>query len=135
MKLTYKEVDHSAFIRALDFLRQHGKIFINVYGTSMLPLFKNEGEEVVVTSVSDWQEIKKFDVVVFWQNNILICHYFWRHNKYFNDDVSNPTLLTRPLNPIKGFDHPIKFNQILGTVKSKKISFWTRVKVYLNIIF
>lgn len=99
----------------------------------MVPLFNPNGHLVKVNYISSLENLKRFDVIVFWQNNILVCHYYWKNNSYFNDPA-NPTFMTRPLNPIKNFDHPIQFEHILGKV-DQELSRWLKFKILLNTLF
>lgn len=132
-KHKYKELDYSSFTLLKTHLKSVKTLDIEILGLSMVPLLDPEGHKVKVLYVEDLKILKKFDVIIFWQNNILICHYYWKVNKYFNDPV-DPTIVTRPLNPIKNFDHPIKYNDILGIV-DQKLSIWMKIKVLCSIIF
>ena len=106
---------------------------INVVGKSMIPVYKPEGQVLKVSFIENIKSLKRFDIIVFWQNNMLISHYYWKKNAYFNDP-NEPTIMTRPLNPIKSFDHPIKNDQILG-ILPEKISLWLKLKILMKIIF
>ena len=134
-KLKFKELEYHHFLMAKKIVRKEGEIQIQIQGRSMIPLYEPNGEEARVLYLQTLGELKRFDIVVFWQDNILISHYFWKANKYFNEDLNNPTLVTRPLNPIKAFDHPIHFEQILGIIRERKISFWLKIRIYLNLFF
>jgi hypothetical protein len=129
----YKHLDFSSF----QLLKRHLEIVkqldISIIGQSMAPLYRPEGQLVKVSYIEDLNSLKRFDVIVFWQNDILVSHYFWKKNSYFTDP-NDPTLVTRPLNPIKSFDHPIKYNQILG-ILPEKINFWLKIKILYKIIF
>ena len=127
-----KDLDYQSFLLTKAVLGIKKKLDFNVSGISMRPLYKSAGEIASVEAVGQLEDLKRFDVIIFWQNNTLIIHYFWGVCKYFNEDPSNPTILTRPLNPIRAFDHPIYFDRILGVVNDKKIGFWLRVKIYLS---
>ena len=72
--------------------------------------------------------LNRFDVVVFWQHNMLLCHYYWAKNIYLSPGI----LLTRPLNPIGGHDHPIRSPQLLGIVPSAKINWWLKLRVIVK---
>jgi len=110
------------------------KLELNVLGTSMHPLYKSAGEVANVEVLKGLKDLRRFDIIIFWQNNSLIIHYFWSLNKNFNEDPDNPLIVTRPLNPLRAFDHPIYFDRILGRVKEKKIGFWLKLKIYLSLL-
>ncbi|MDO9184043.1 MAG: hypothetical protein Q7U04_16640 [Bacteriovorax sp.] len=100
----------------------------------MQPVLQNK-DIILVESIKDLASLKKFDVIIFWQNNILVCHYFWKENKFFQSeslDLNSKIIVTRPLNPLKGYDHPIKMEQILGLVSQAKINWWLRLRIVLN---
>ena len=108
------------------------KLQFKIWGKSMQPLFKGDGEVVELELVKNIQEIKRFDIIIFWQGNNLLIHYFWKLNKHFNNSLKDFCIVTRPLNPIERFDHPIRFEQILGRVKKEKMSLLLKLKVLLN---
>jgi len=128
-------LDNSEFIILKNYLKLNKTIRLNVWGSSMLPLYKTNGEEVNIVIIHEFQDLKRFDIIVFWQNERFIIHYFWKLNKFFNDNDTNPTIVTRALNPINSFDHPIHFNQVLGIVREKKIGSWLKFKIALSSIF
>jgi hypothetical protein len=129
-KPEYKELDYQSFLKAQEILRAKGELEINIVGTSMLPHFPISGYTAIVKPVPSLESLKRFDIIVFWQNDKLIGHYFWKKNTHFNED-----LLTKPLNPIKGIDHPIQFEQILGIIPDKPIGPYLKLKVFLSLIF
>ena len=87
---------------------------------SMEPVIKI-GEEILV--VVKAKDIKKFDIIVFKQNNKLICHYLWSINK-----MIDPKLMqTRSL--LGGKDFPIREEDYIGKVVSHKLSVWRILKI------
>jgi hypothetical protein len=120
--------EHFCLFKA--FLREKGLVQLKISGVSMLPLLKDE-EVIEVHPLSDLSVLKKFDVIVFWQENLLICHYFWRKNSYFYTD-DNHIFLTRPLNPLNAYDIPIKDEQILGVVKNVKMNCWLKLRTIMT---
>ena len=129
----YKELDFYSFQLAKKEVQRVGQIEIKIVGKSMYPLYEEiEGQKIIVHYVKDIKELKRFDVITFWLNNILVTHYVWKQNEVFIDDPNDPILVTRPLNPMKSFDTPIKFSQVLGIVPERKISLWLKFRIYLN---
>lgn len=80
---------------------------------SMMPLMPI-GTPIVV-AVGD-QTIKRFDIIVFYNQNKLICHFLWNINK-----IVTPKLLqTRNLVNF-GVDFPITMDDYLGKVVSHQL--------------
>lgn len=123
------EVKAEDFDSIIKTLQNEGVAKVRIRGNSMNPLL-SELDHVTIFPLRDLNSIKRFDVIVFWQHNILMCHYFWKRNAVFNPDV----LLTRPLNPINGYDHPINQSQVLGIAKLVKISSWLKFKIIISTI-
>ncbi|MBY0412922.1 MAG: hypothetical protein K2Q18_02090 [Bdellovibrionales bacterium] len=128
IKLKSKEVDFQTFLLACTFLKKSKEMEIAVSGISMLPLYAKDIQITTVRHIEDLKSLKRFDIIIFWQNNILISHYYWKRNEHFNDDPNDPNIVTRPLNPIRSFDHPIKSAQILG-ILPEKINLWLKIKI------
>lgn len=87
---------------------------------SMEPVIKVGDDILVMVKAKD---LKKFDIIVFRQNNKLICHYLWSVNK-----IIEPKLMqTRSLLGAKDF--PIKDEDYVGKVISHKLSVWRILKI------
>lgn len=130
----FKELDYSSFLAIKEVLNKVEGLEITIIGTSMIPFYKNSGQKVSVKPLKSLDALKRFDIIVFWQQNILVAHYYWKQNSYFNENEKDPNLMTRPLNPIKAFDHPIKFEHILGKIDDE-LPWWLRIKILINILF
>jgi hypothetical protein len=87
---------------------------------SMVPVIK-VGEAIVI-AVGD-MDIKRFDIVVIYHDEKLICHYLWRKNK-----IITPVLL-QTRNMAGGYDYPVGLENYLGKVLSHKLSFWQKLKI------
>ena len=133
-KHKFKELDYSSFLLVKKHLENVSVMDITIKGTSMIPLFAEESQVVKVHKIDNRVSLKRFDVIIFWQDGILLSHYFWGVNKHFNEDPNDPYLITRPLNPIKGFDHPIKYEQVLGIIPVE-LSLFLKLKILFNILF
>ncbi len=87
---------------------------------SMIPVI-NIGEEIVVDVGNT--EIKRFDIIVIWHNEKLVCHYLWNFNR-----IVEPILLqTRSMQGSK--DVPVKLSHYFGKVISHKISAWQKFRI------
>lgn len=93
-----------------------GKIVSN----SMEPVI-NVGDEIIV--IVDDLNLKRFDIIVFYFENKLVCHFLWRLNKIIHPMV----LQTR--NMLGGYDWPISLDDYFGKVVSHKLSFWQKLKL------
>lgn len=96
---------------------------------SMEPLIKT-GEEIEVIPVENFSSLQRFDILVFFSNSILTCHYLWSRNTASFDE-NKPLLITRGLN-VNWEDFPIREEQILGVVKNKKIPLLAKFRLSLN---
>jgi hypothetical protein len=123
------EVNQQQFFKIKESLNKNGKQEVRVRGESMIPLLQ-EKDLIEIFPLNDLSILKRFDVIIFWQDNIFMCHYFWKKNNHFNK--TNEIFLTRPLNPINGFDHPIESSQVLGIAKNLKISTWLKFKIIFH---
>lgn len=85
---------------------------------SMDPLIP-VGSNVVVDTTA---EIKLSDIIVFWQDNKLICHILWRKNKIISQH-GQVILVTRPLFG-RRTDLSITANQVLGKVINYHLPLW-----------
>ncbi len=111
-------------------IKKFGSIELKVKGVSMQPLI-SENETIYIKELS--KELKRFDIIVFHQDQKLIVHYFWQKNRYFSDN--GEVYLTRPLNPIRGYDIPINKNDILGIVDNIKITKYLKFKIIFYKLF
>jgi len=93
-----------------------------VLTASMDPLIK-VGDEIVVDIKSN--DLKRFDIIVFIQDDMLICHYIWSINKFVR-----PILIqTRSLLGKKDF--PIDLEKYIGKVISHRLSFVQIIKILI----
>ncbi len=93
---------------------------------SMEPLIKI-GDEIII-SVGD-TNLKRYDIIVFYQDGLLICHFLWNINK-----IVEPKLLqTRNLAKF-GIDYPITMNAYLGKVVNYKLRFRDKLRLVLHLL-
>lgn len=90
---------------------------------SMIPVIAI-GEEITVEIKA--RELKRFDIIVFVQNQKLICHYLWTMNK-----IVEPRLMqTRSMGG--GKDFPISEDEYIGKVISHRLSWWNKLKIIFS---
>lgn len=88
---------------------------------SMEPVI-HPGDEITV-SVGE-KNLKRFDIIVFYQDEKLTCHYLWQKNK-----IIHPILL-QTRNMKKENDLPVPESDYLGKVTSHRLSFFQRLKLF-----
>lgn len=74
--------------------------------------------EVITVQIASIDEVSPYDIVVFWENDIFICHILISksHNSF-----QTKALATNE------FDDPIDNKYLLGKVVSPKFSWWQKV--------
>ena len=90
---------------------------------SMIPVIKI-GEDVLVDVKS--KDLKRFDIIVFLRDEMLICHYLWNINRLVEP------LLMQTRNIHGGKDYPIKEEDYIGKVVSHKLSFFRKLKIIIS---
>ncbi|MBA2405171.1 MAG: S24 family peptidase [Bdellovibrionales bacterium] len=90
---------------------------------SMVPVI-NIGEEIMVEIKA--RDLKRFDIIVFWQDEMLICHYLWNMNRFIKP------ILMQTRNISGGKDYPIKDEDYIGKVVSHKLSFLRKLKIIFS---
>ena len=97
---------------------------LTVVSDSMEPLIKT-GEEVIVCSLPDPQNLKIFDIILFHQGNRLNAHFLtkvdWKSDHY----------VTRPLKGSSRQDYPLTYKNIIGLIAYKKLSWWQKLRIVL----
>jgi signal peptidase I len=92
-----------------------------ISGRSMTPLIR-DGQEVTVKPLKT--EPKKFDIIVIWSQEQLVCHYVWHINEMINTEQK--ILVTRGYN--QGDDLPVNEKNILGKIEGVKIPFFYKLQ-------
>lgn len=93
-----------------------------VISDSMEPIIK-VGQEVVIDVGN--RDIKRFDIVVFYHDGKLICHYLWQMNKFVKP------ILLQTRNMSGKLDFPVTLDDYLGKVMNYKLSFWQKLKILI----
>jgi signal peptidase I len=94
-----------------------------VVSGSMFPVIQ-VGEEIVVDIKA--RDLKRFDIIVFVQDERLICHYLWTKNK-----IVVPLLL-QTRNMSGGKDIPITEEDYIGRVVSHRLNLFQKLKIILS---
>jgi signal peptidase I len=87
---------------------------------SMIPVI-NIGEEITVEVKA--KNLKRFDIIVFMQDDVLVCHYLWNINRFIQP------LLLQTRNISGGRDYPIKEEDYIGKVLSHRMSFLRKLRI------
>lgn len=120
-------IDKNHFELLKEGLRAKSTWPVKIISDSMEPLIKT-GEEVEVIPAPE--NLQRFDILVFWSESKLICHYLWSRNQLkFNH--ADQLLVTRPLK-YRGEDFPISPHHVLGVVKHRRLNLWQKIKAYLK---
>jgi signal peptidase I len=90
---------------------------------SMIPVL-NIGDQITVDVGQ--MDIKRYDIVVVYLNEILVCHYLWRLNK-----VIKPIYL-QTRNMEGSIDTPIPLENYLGKVISHDLGFLRKMILLIN---
>ena len=86
----------------------------------MIPVI-NIGEEITVEVKA--KNLKRFDIIVFMQDDVLVCHYLWNINRFIEP------LLLQTRNISGGRDYPIKEEDYIGKVLSHRMSFLRKLRI------
>lgn len=117
-------VDFKDFAALRAALRGGGLREIRLVSNSMAPLLPTGARAIVQgCSIGD---LKPFEIVVFWQNEKLICHVVCGQGDLPAAD-GQMTLVTRGLGS-GGFDLPVPESWILGRVISHRLTWWQKAK-------
>jgi hypothetical protein len=114
LKLTREQFEH---LKTIPIFK--GKIVTG----SMVPVI-GIGENIVVEVGT--QELSRFDIIVFYQGEKLVCHYLWRLNRR----VEPILMQTRSLSG--GRDYPIGIQDYLGKVISHRLPTWRKWLILLK---
>jgi hypothetical protein len=130
MKNAGKKIEWTEFLKLKEELKKNGSFVSSVITGSMEPDIPT-GSLVEVVPVNE--AIRKFDIVVFWRNGKLVCHYVGHINR-LRSTVSRLTFSTWS---IKGDREDLPFDEerVFGKVVSHSISKLTKFKINLRRIF
>lgn len=115
------KISDSDFKKLQLFLLKDRKREFNVITPSMHPLIK-VGQKITVEPIKDPSSLKIFDIILFRQHGVMICHYVWHFSALKQGEI-----ITRSI--AGGIDLPISYDDILGRVTSHKIGLLRRLKI------
>lgn len=95
---------------------------LTVVSDSMSPLIAI-GEDIVVHPRPAKEDLKIFDIILFYQGGRLNAHFLTKI------DWQGDTFITRPLKDPRHQDYPLQYQDILGIIKNKKLNWWHKLKV------
>jgi hypothetical protein len=114
-----KGISEAEFMQVRSELVTHGALSFTLVGDSMLPLLK-PGLQLTVKPLT--APFRLFDIIVFWNGRVLICHYI----KHFNYLGAQTSLVASGLNT-PGEDLPVLYSHVLGIIEGYKISWFRRL--------
>ena len=96
-----------------------------IVSDSMDPLLK-VGDEVVWEKIEQpFEELKRFDLLLFQQNQNLYCHFLWQVKP------KHKIFVTRSYRYLWHEDLPLTQEKIIGRVTNHHFSFWQKIRVIL----
>ena len=123
-----KPISARDFDAALLLLQAKGRMPMRVASGSMLPVIQ-VGEVIDVEPLGPDEVPARFDILVFWNERLLICHYLWHVNQLRNPGEAR-TFITRSLGGHE--DLPFSESQVLGRVVSHRLSRFWRFRLALT---
>lgn len=91
--------------------------------TPLIPV----GAELLIKKVPADYTLKRFDILLFKQDDKLVCHYFWQQITV----LEKPMIVTRNLESGE-FDYPFERKMLLGIVTNYKIGFFLKMKIFFK---
>ena len=110
-------------------IRKEKRVGFTVVSGSMEPVIMT-GQQIEVAPIDSLDDLRTFDILLFWNGKLLICHYLWHINS-LPGSRRLKLVITRPLASLKGEDLPVPVEHILGRIVSHKIPFWRKLKILL----
>jgi signal peptidase I len=98
-----------------------------IVSDSMEPLIM-VGDRIIVEVGN--MDLERFDIVVFFSDGKLVCHYLWAMNQ-----IVKPILFQTRSLKYGNKDFPLSFDDYLGKVVSHHLSSMDKLKIILSQIF
>lgn len=108
-------------------LRQKGRLKCRIVSDSMLPVLE-VGDIIEIEPVRKIRKLRRFDLLVFFDGNQLMCHFLWKKSKVDN----NQTIITRSLKRCLINDPSVYDSFILGKVISHHLPWRYRLIVLVR---
>lgn len=124
------QLNFEQFKELKEFLKYQKKIRTEVVSGSMEPLIMT-GDSVYVEPVQDIGELKRFDIILFLYNKILVCHVIWHLNHLPNAEGER-VFITRGIRS-KYDDLPVPYSHVLGIVKEPRLSLYWKLRMTFKI--
>lgn len=109
-------------------LKEKGSFSATIISGSMLPLIK-VGDIIEFVPVQT-DQLKVFDIVVFWTNQMLVCHFVLKIKTV--DFNSNGSRMVTMALATANTDFPFLEERLLGKVVNFKLSFWMKFKIFVT---
>ena len=122
-----REVTLAEAMTVRDAIRSERHVGFTVVSGSMEPVIMT-GSLIEVEPLESIDELRTFDIILFWNGKRLICHYLWHINQLPGADGAR-IIITRPLAPKDGEDQPVPTAHVLGRIVSHRIPFWRRARI------
>ena len=103
-------------------LQREGRLELRVASTSMQPVIWKD--QAVVAEEVNPKELKKFDIIIFWQQQKIFCHLLWHIQK---NEKNEDIFITKSLENPCEIDMPLKEELLLGKVNAT-------IPIYLKLI-
>lgn len=114
MRLEYLE-----YLKIKNDVANGGTFKYRIISDSMSPIIKVD--ELISIEDSSLDNLSRYDIIIFWQNNKLICHFIWSQLKDSKDEVN---LITKSIKNPKDIDLPVPKGNVLGKVNVDINLFW-----------
>jgi signal peptidase I len=111
-------------------LNEQGFLPIRIMSGSMEPVIKT-GEKLTVAEIAE--PLRIFDIIVFWDGSVMVCHFVWRINRAIKSKGEH-WIVTRSLVSSRE-DFPILESHILGRVTDRKLPFLRKLRILLEVWF
>lgn len=112
-------------------LLKSGTLTVKIVSGSMLPVLQI-GQTITIAPAPALTKLKPYDILVYWSDGQLICHYFVETQEAI--DENKTVLILRGLKS-QSPDFPVEYNKVLGIADiriprsarlKKKINGWLR---------
>lgn len=107
-------------------LSREGLLELRIASNSMEPVLKKD--DLITVTETKKSSLKKFDIIVFWQNNQIICHFLWSIQTTRSGEE---LFISKSLKKPKEIDDPIKEGLLLGKANAK-IPLYFKLKMLLQ---
>jgi hypothetical protein len=122
-------MNQSEFLELKESVVQRGEIQVQILTDSMEPIIK-AGEWVTCVPLD--QDLAIFDILVFYSNQKLFCHFLFKRKSALHD--RSQTMLVTGSYKYQGLDAPVPREMILGRITSHRIGFLRKLFFTLKLL-